>query len=157
MSLLPSFIILCMGSRTGTGIGRLLRELGMTTSQIILLVVFIVVGGIAFMVIGEQRKKKTLQKAAFQGITFGDETGILHLVARGAAEPQGKSKVPLMSRLRSFETADEVYEYVYKKFDEAVFEKILVHKAGVDAPVEFVLNTQESDDKNRARLATLTV
>ncbi len=149
------FIILAMGSRTGAGIGRLLRDLGMTTPQIVLLVVLIVVGVIALIVIGEQRKKKTLQKAAFQGLTFGDEMGVLHLVARGATEPQGQSKIPLMSRLRNFETADEVYEYVYKKFDEAAFEKILVHKLGTDTHVEFVYNAEETDDANLARLKAL--
>ena len=81
--------------------------------------------------------------------------GVLHLVARGATEPQGQSKIPLMSRLRNFETADEVYEYVYKKFDEAAFEKILVHKLGTDTHVEFVYNAEETDDANLARLKAL--
>jgi hypothetical protein len=108
----------------------------------------VVVGIIGYIVLVETRRKRQFSAAAYQGITLNnDEKGILHLLERGVP------KLPnVLMAMRTFETAEQVYQYVYKEFGEAAYDRLVIHRASGADTVTFVHDAQQSDEENTARL-----
>ena len=140
-----------MGLRTGGSLGRAIRELphGELLAKVLgALVLAATVLYILYLV--RQHKREVARKlgaGSIQSMTVSNEAGILHLVPEGGSPPGN-----IQSRLRSFLSVDDVYQYVYQKYGEALFSRLLIHLPGVTEPVEFIRGDNEDDDTNLARL-----
>jgi hypothetical protein len=93
------------------------------------------------------RKTKTLP---FQAMTGSKYPGILFVFCPGTKD----TALGLLTLL-GFESPEALYDFVYKKFDEAAFEKILIHRVGSAEPAEFVRAPDRSDAENLQRLQAL--
>jgi hypothetical protein len=143
-----------VGLRTGSSLGRAVRELsnGDLIAKSIGALIFV---GLAFYILYlvRQHKRQTAQElgaGTIQSMTVSNEAGVLHLVPPGG-DPPGN----VQSRLSSFPSADDAYHYVYQKYDEALFSRLLIHLPDAAEPVEFLRDPKEDDGTNLARLRKL--
>jgi hypothetical protein len=114
-------------------------------------ILLFIVGMVCLFFWDESRRKRKFAAASYQSVTLhDDEKGTLHLLERGVP------KLPrVLMDLRTFETADQVYHYVYKEFGEAAFARLVIHRASGEDTVTFVHDAQQSDEENVARLQAM--
>jgi hypothetical protein len=140
-----------VGLRTGGSLGRAIRELpngellAKVLGTLVLVATFLYI-----LYLVRQHKRETAKElgaGSIQSMTVSNEAGVLHLVPEGGSSPGN-----IQSRLRSFPSVDELYHYVYQKYEEALFSRLLIHLPGTAEPVEFIRSDNEDDDTNLARL-----
>ena len=102
------------------------------------------------MVYDNRKRRRERQTFPYHSLTLMSETNTLHLMERGATRPKN-----VMADLNNYDTAAQVYEYVYKKFDEAAFGHLIIHRAGTEKTTEFVRDAEQSDAENEERLRVL--
>jgi hypothetical protein len=105
----------------------------------------IVVSLIAYVIIKETKKDRHMRKTKPIIATMSmDGTKEFYLFVDGMKETKGISS-------QGFDSAEEVFHYVYKKYDEAVFEKLVIHRKGKENAV-FTHDDAQTETENIARL-----
>lgn len=102
-----------------------------------------IVGTIAVLVYKDSIKpKKQMRTQPFVGIGLNGENKVLHIIPSGCPTPKNISQ-----HLRGFQNAGELYHYAYQEFEEALFDKIVVHSAS-GPPTTFTRDDSQSDEQN---------
>ena len=113
-------------------------------NTIVRILTLLVIGVLVAAIVISERK---MADAAFRAVLIQNETDILHIVARNAALPKN-----VRNQLRSFETPDELYDYIYKKYDEPLYHRVFLHLSNA-APSEFSYDKAVGHTENLAALS----
>ena len=136
-----------MGSAAfGSALGRWLRQFPGGEIYAYILAGLVFVALVLYIVLNERLIKQTASAGKFRLMTRHSETGTLHVVHEQATEPTN-----IATRLGAFDTPGDVYDYVYKKFDEPLFKRVLLYLPGTE-PVSFDYEKNQGDDINRENL-----
>lgn len=135
------------GASAGAALGRWIRQYpnGQLYAYIIAGLIFF--GFIAYIVWNERRLKHVASAGKFRLVTLMADTDAAHLLHESVPDPSG-----IRSRLKAFDTAEAVYDYLYRRYDEPLYKRLLLHRPGSE-PVEFVPDKDKSHDENLAGLS----
>ncbi len=131
----------------GSAIGRWLRQYPYGEVYAYVIAGLIFFGIIAYIVWNERREKHVASAGKFRLITLLSDTDAAHLLHADVPDPGG-----IRSRLKAFDTPGEVYDYIYRKYDEPLYKRVVLHRPGSE-PVEFVPDKDRSHDENLVGLS----
>jgi hypothetical protein len=110
----------------------------------------IIVSLIGYVIFKEVRKERHMRKnkmiIARMPIPTGD-TKAFYLFIGGVKETEGISP-------QGFDNAEEVFHYVYKKYGEAIYETLVIHRAGKEKAT-FTHDDTQTETENIAHLNDL--
>jgi hypothetical protein len=116
---------------------------------VVIIATVCILGLILYVVLAEIKRNRTLRQSKFQAVTCLNEAGICHLISQESKMPDG-----VIAQLLAFDTAEEIYDYVYKKFGEAAFEKLVIHRKERENAT-FTHDDTQTEAENIARLNDL--
>nr|WP_309685554.1 hypothetical protein [Armatimonas sp.] len=114
--------------------------------------VFLGVIGVIFLyfMVDHARQEKRVKKFPFQAKTNPKHSETVFLFCPGA-----KDTTTFLVPLRGFSSAEEIYDYLYKKFDEPAFQNVRIYRANSTESEAFDHSPEQSDADNLERLRQL--